>query len=382
MDFAIAPGLSAYDRALRRLYTNRAGTTLVNTPGIDTFRSFIAYLNRTAAAHPTQFILIGSHGDDNAFMKIQFDGAAGANTRYEDLEAADAAHTCEPTNDVILPRPVDASNNPIPPFLLIKGCRIGQSQPFMTKMKDALNGASTDIISVGAPKFFHGMTPVPKGVFEYYLYDFSVFSKTAIANKAALVAAAVAKGYRDIHNNLITQAQYESWIPGNINRGSNAIQRTRLNPSPVTGIATITTGRYRHQHVRIFPFNLNTTSTPLPAAKADRIALVKTQAAALAANPGTNALARTLAATHPFPFFKRYLYNSLNDMIDDLDWTFDVQNADLTIATGKRHEYDINPPMMENGNNNLIFNYYADAGSGTTSVMNFDDRDTRFIVLT
>ena len=273
MDFAFAPGVSAYDRALKRLYTNRAGTTVVDQAGIDTFRGFISFLNRTAAAHPTQFMMIGSHGDDNAYMKLQFDGAGGANTRFEDLEAADTSHSCEPTNVVTSPRPLDGAGNPIPAFLLIKGCRIGQSQPFMTKMKEALNGASTASIGVAAPKFFHGMTPHASGVFEYFCYDFSVFSKTKITNKAALVTAAVAKNYRDIHGTAITSTQYENWIPRNIESTTNTIQRVSINPTPITRVTRITTGRYRYQAPTVFPFNIDTSTTPLPAAPADRIAM-------------------------------------------------------------------------------------------------------------
>ncbi len=121
MDFAFAPGTSTYDVELKRLYRNRPDTKLVEQTFIDTFRSFVAHLNRNAAAHPTRFVMIGSHGDDNAFMQLQFDGARGEHTTWEDLDAADTNKTCELTDDVTLPRPLDSNNNPIPPFVLIIG---------------------------------------------------------------------------------------------------------------------------------------------------------------------------------------------------------------------------------------------------------------------
>ncbi len=379
MDFALAPGPTRYDRALRRLYVNRANTTSLDHNIIDNFRMFISGLNGNAAARPLTHMHLASHGDDNAYMALKYDILTDG-TRWENLEASNVAGNARINDNVIVPRPLDpATNNPIPPFLLIKGCRVGQSLPFLNKFKDVINGTSTVSIGVAAPKFYHLLLVGAQGVFETFLYDFSVFSKTRIANKNDLKTALLAKNYRDIHNNLITDAQFTTWIPRNIHSVDNSLHRINITPSPVPNLARMSAGRYQYKLVTVITYTMDTTGNPLPADLPGRIAYLKTKFAALPTQPGANVFAQSLASTHAFPFYTRYGYASLNDMIDNLDWTFGItRNSPTVVATGKRHEYNVNPVTCENGNNNVIFNYYADAGSGTTSVKNYDDRDPRF----
>jgi hypothetical protein len=379
MDFALAPGPTRYDRALRRLYVNRANTTSLDHTIIDNFRMFISSLNGNAAARPLTHMHLASHGDDNAFMSMKYDMFT-AGTRWENLEASNVAGNARINDNVIVPRPVDpVTNNPIPPFLLIKGCRIGSSLPFLNKFKETINGTSTVTIGVAAPKFYHLLMVGAQGVFETFCYDFSVFSKTRIANKDDLKTALLAKNYRDIHNNLITDTQYTAWIPRNIHSIDNSLHRINITPSPVPNLARMSAGRYQYKLITVITYTMDTTGNPLPPDLPGRIAYLKTKFAALPAQPGANVFAQSLASTHAFPFYTRYGYASLNDMIDNLDWTFGItRNSPTVVATGKRHEYNVNPVTCENGNNNVIFNYYADAGSGTTTVINYDDRDPRF----
>ncbi|MGZ5246588.1 MAG: hypothetical protein ACXWV5_06025 [Flavitalea sp.] len=379
MDFALAPGLTRYDRALRRLYVNRASTTSADFTVIDNFRMFISFLNRTPAARPLHQMHLASHGDDNAYMAMKYDMFT-TGIKWENLDASQTAGRDQVNDNVIVPRPLDpATNNPIPPFLLIKGCRIGQSLPFLNKFKDVINGTSTVTIGVAAPKFYHLLLVGAQGIFETFTYDFSVFSKTRFANKNALKAALVAKPYRDIHNNLITDAQYETWIPARIHTETESLHRITINPSPVPNLARMSGGRYKYKLVDVLTYTMDTTGNPFPAAEPDRIIYLKAKLAGLPTQPGANAFAQSLASTHAFPFYTRYGYTSLDNMVDNLEWTWGItQNSPTVVAVGRRHEYNVNPVTCENGNNNIIFNYYADAGSGTTSVRNFDDRDARF----
>ncbi|MET0244317.1 MAG: hypothetical protein ABW174_12645 [Flavitalea sp.] len=381
MDFAFAPGTTGYDGMLRQLYTNRSSTTLVTTGVASTIKGFIDHL-KAPAVLPAVNLLVGTHGDDNAYMQAQWASGTGysTNTYWEDLDRADTRDDTQIEDAVVITRPTDASGQPILPMFLIKGCRIAVSQPFMDKMKLAINGASSLDITVTAPRFYHYLNSVPgKGVFEAFEYDYKLISKTAITNKAALITALLAKNYTDIHGTAVTLADYNRWIPVRISRDKDPIQPIILNSSPVPRYTAFQCGRYRHTNPTILVFTISGGS--FPAADPARITALRDILVAGAAAPGTNSFFQQLASTHEFPFYERYNYTDIDDMINNLTWTF-TRSGSNWVATGKRHEYDVNPPIVESGNTNLIYNYYAEAGSGTSSLINFTDTDTRFYITT
>ena len=382
MDIAFAPGPTPFDLAINTMFTQRLQTTVIGSPAT-TIADLIQNLNTRNPQSIVNNILIGTHGDDNAFMKIQLNGAFGGHTTYEDLtnEMASLTRPCQIAAAVIDPRPLDAQNLPIPPFVLIKGCRIGQALPFLNKLRDAINGLTTTTVQVAAPIFFEALHAEPQGTFEFLYYDFHHFSKTKVATKAALVAIMQGKHLPDISGTAIANAKWAAWIPDKIHTNKNNIQNVNLNPQPIPHVPTGTFGRYKYSAAKVFNFTVSINSGTLPTAAADRIALLKTQVAALAANPGTNLIAQSLATSHAYPFFTRFGYTGMDDLIDNLSWTFTRQDAQNLYCDGIRHEYNINPPIVSATNNELIFNYYA-ANTQTTSVRLYSDLDPRFFVIT
>ncbi|MEO7047105.1 MAG: hypothetical protein ABI091_17515, partial [Ferruginibacter sp.] len=60
-----------------------------------------------------------------------------------------------------------------------------------------------------------------------------------------------------------------------------------------------------------------------------------------------------------------YEYTSVDDMIDNLVWTGTPASR---IYKGSRYEYYSAPPVVDNNaNNELMFNFYATSGKGSTS---------------
>lgn len=382
MDYAFAPGPTAYDLALKNMLSHRDTTTLIDVPFVTTIRNLVTQLGSKVPPNPLTHVVIGSHGDDNAYMKIQLNGAFGEHTTYEDMvqEMTAATRHCQFPDNVVNPRPKDSSNNPIPCFVFIKGCLIGKSPVFLKKLKDVFNGLSSTPIQVAAPRFYHSILPVAQGTLELFCYHFEHYSKTKVKDKAALEALMAAKGFKDIHGTAIPAANWKRWIPANIHSKQKDLQQVKLNPTPIKGKTGAKVGRYKYEAVTIITFTVRISSGSLPTTSVDRLALLRTQMQTVAANPGTNLLAQSLVATHVFPYFKRYDYTSLNDMIDNLDWSYNPQDAQTMLCIGKRHQYNVNPPLVSATNNELIFNYYAN-NTKTTSSRMFADNDARFLKL-
>jgi hypothetical protein len=386
MDFAFAPGATKYDKIIRKMFTYRTGTTLVNKKGVNTIDDFFNQLT-TVVTTPLTYVLIGTHGDEAGYMKIQLDKTTNptthkidANTDFEIMERGMAAvpRVCQLADAVINPRPVDSNNVPIDPYISIRGCRIGVMTPFIQKFKDVVNGLSTTDVAVAAPKFYHEVYQKAQGVFEGFNYDFHIFSPTAIASKADLVAKldGLTTKYQDIYGTDITTAQWNTWIPKKITKEVDPLVRTKLNPSPIPRFPSLKSGRYKYARRNVVNFTMSTSAGTLPTTQATIVPFLKTLVNNQAANPGTDPFWLMFASTHPFPFFKRHEYDTIDDMIDGLEW---ILNTKSRVYTGRRYEYYVSPPVVNNNaNNELIFNFHAAPGSGTTASITFADDDSNY----
>src|SRR6476620_77688 len=379
MDFAFAPGASTYDNILRHLLSFRPQTTVVSGNNISTINDFINDLT-TRATSPAGTILIASHGSESAWMRAQLNQGTGfdPNTTYEALEqAATAPQSCQVAASVIDPRPVDANNNPITPFVFIKGCRIGKSLPFIQKFKDVVNGLSATSIELCAPKFYHVVYELnATGVFEYFEYDFHVYSRDAIATKADLVTALTAAAYDDVHGNAVPAANWNTWVPRNINRNQDPLLTVNIASSPVTNFATHRAGRYQFKNETIYTWTVGSgfTLPPANATQSDLATFMDSQLQAYIASADPHA--HWLESSHPFPYYERFGYTSLNDMITNLRW---LRNGVSLPYVGKRYDYHVSPPVIANNTNNeLIYNFYANPAGSSTSTHAFDDNDALF----
>ncbi|KAA9038476.1 hypothetical protein FW778_13010 [Ginsengibacter hankyongi] len=377
MDFAFAPGATGYDNIMRTMFTNRASTTLVNTTGVNSIKDFFNHLS-THVSPPLTNILIGTHGNESGWMNVQLDPAFDAHTTYEALEKAFAPPTrsCQLADNIINPRPVDSNNQPIDPSVFIRGCRIGVMTPFIQKLKDVINGLSTTDVGVAAPLFYHVVYSLAQGVFEAFNYDFHIFKSTSVANKTDLVALLDAVGYTDMYGTDITTAQWNIWVPSRITKAVDPLVRVKLNPSPVTRLTTLKAGRYKFQRSNVVTLRMDPSVGTLPTTQGTIVPFLKTLMNNQAANAGTDAFWLMFQNTHPLPFYKRYEYDSLDDMVDGLEW---ILNSKSRVYTGRRYEYYVSPPVINNNaNNELVFNFYASPAGGATSSNMFADDESDY----
>jgi hypothetical protein len=383
MDYAFDPRSTRYDKVIRTMFSYRPNTTVVQGPGLNTVEDFFNNLANNVST-PLTNVLLGSHGNEAAQMALEFVDGFGY-TSYEALEFAINGvikRQCQLVDKIINPRPQDSSHQPIPAFVFIKGCRIGIAVPFLQKMKEVINGLSTTQIGVSAPKFFYELySKTPQGIFECFLYDFHAYMNKPFTTKADLIAELKKPkyGYKDIYGTSITDNQWNGWIPRNIRKTIDPLLNLTLNPSPVNNFPSLKAGRYKYEITSILTWKVDSSvpNSSLPKNKAAIPAFLKQQLKDTAANPPIDDdFAPTLQDTHPFPFFKRNGYNSIDELVDGNDWVPSHANRWFK---SQRHEYSVSPPLIKNNNNNeLIFNFYAAPGGGATSSNMFTDTDPKY----
>jgi hypothetical protein len=248
--------------------------------------------------------------------------------------------------------------------------------PFIQKFKGVVNGLSTTDIEVAAPLFYHVVYEMKQGIFEAFNYDFHIFSNAAVADKAALVTLLDAVGYIDTYGTAITTAQWNGWVPTDITKEVEPLVRVKLNPTPITRLPSLKAGRYKFQRSTVVNFTMSQSVGTLPTTRATIVPFLKTLVNNQAANPGTDPFWLMFQATHDLPFYKRYEYDTIDDMIDGLEW---ILNAKSRVYSGRRYEYYVSPPVIENNaNNELIFNFYASPTGGATASKKFADGDANY----
>jgi hypothetical protein len=383
MDFAFDPRGTKYDVTIRKMFSLRKDTTVVQQQFINTVDDFFNYLANNVST-PLTNILLGSHGNEAGQMALEFTDGFGF-TSYEALVFCIKGfkRKCQLVDKIINPRPLDpTTHQPIPAFIFIRGCRIGVAVPFLQKMKEVVNGLSTTPVSISAPKFFIELYDQAQGIFECFLYDFHAYMNTPFTTRDALIAELkLAKySYKDIYGTAITDAQWQDWVPKDFKKTKDPLLSADLNPSPIANFPSLMSGRYKFERVPDILTWLVDDSVPaasIPKTKAAYPAFLKQQMNDRAAHPGIDDdFGLSLQSTHPFPFYVRNGYKSIEEMVDGMEWS---QSKDLRTFKGARYEYTVSPPIIKNNNKNeLIFNYYAAPGSGTTSSSMFGDNDPTY----
>ena len=375
MDYAFAPGTTAYDNIMKDLFNQRPNTSLINQAGITRVDQFIDHLETDAGVtRPVEDMFIASHGNDGGWLQIQFadidadgDGNPDTNTTYEVLEIADT------TNVADIPATVRGAASQFH----IKGCKIGQNYavPFVEKIKAALGG----VVPVTAPKHFHEVWyRTDLGVLEYLGYDFSVVQASAFANRNALLAAFGAAGLLFIDGSAIPANFWNSRIPAKVGTGRRTMSYTvNLSPvlTPVNGSAMNSLRlnldeSFRHDAER-FTFTLNYGAGTPPASDAAKKADMQT-------SMGGEVV---FQVAHPFPMYARYEYNNLTDFVNGFTWAFTYnKNNHLMRCVGTRHRYTLIVPITDPANNNLYYNFYPYAGNPTPLTKQLLEADARFFL--
>ena len=167
MDYAFVPGVTDYEKLLKRVMQSRTNTTLINTVGIATIADFLQSL--VTNSQQAENLILGAHANDETFA-IAFDSTTQppnpSNGRdYEMLLAVDAAGT------IHIPAAVRTPTT----NCYIKGCDVGadSTKPFLELLKKCLDNPQ----QLNAPKFFHDLADdFGNGILEYMRVEYRVMS--------------------------------------------------------------------------------------------------------------------------------------------------------------------------------------------------------------
>lgn len=382
MDYAIAPKTDDVTTTLNEMISRRVPTTTM--VDVSTVREFITELNNDLANHPVDDLVVGAHANSEgkwyiALFPGQKDNAGKATTRtdFENIE-----QTLEPgmlTRQIRIDADTVGFTTPPPTHLLhIKGCNLGKSVPFLTKLKEALGGR----VLVSAPKHFQGAYGLKakgnNGSFEFMSYEFQVQTPArkvgkgfeGFASRADLIAALVTAQFRYV-GGPVPDADWEALIPKKIAQtqtfeiavslgGTVAGQKQLvMSPDPKTGLGG---GRQLRVYVAktVWPF-------PVPSG---------TQAAKEAALKARIATDPRYQTNHVWPFYERIGFGSLDDYMAGHHWSFDKK-----VGIGRRIEYTVVIPVTDTSGAKpkLFFNFYPAAGAAQAAITNgIPPGDSRF----
>jgi hypothetical protein len=324
---------------------------------------------RTAALASTaaESLILCAHANDYAqfFMllsdeheqTVKSEKRKAAAVLYEDLEKAVSSGAINIPGPVLLPRPLDANGQPIPAYVHIKGCRIGDNTKFLQKFKEALGGQ----VLITAPTYFHELFESgasDDGIYEYMGHSFVVFSTTKVATRKALIDQFKAKNYKLMDGSDVPDTLWHTWIRKDYFKVRKREVLIDVTPSPKVGKFAVyggSWGDYRHQ-IEKFTFTLPNAASQ-PKDRPGRLTVLHDQ---MKADPQF--------ATSAYPVYERYGHVTFDKFFDARFWSFSVdkKSGDL-LAVGTRHAYTCNiPTVVQQGKAFVLkdFNYYAYSGVG------------------
>lgn len=364
-DYAFAPIPKKHYRGLRELFRRRTNTTVIHSKPLRTGEHFLDHLDTQARTmvitSPVGDLIIGSHGNDRGWLEIDLDNMAPVYTNYEVLEQAVTS------GSVNIPRVLRERTDGtlVATEFHIRACLIGRCLPFMQKYKQALGGGT---ISVTGPLHFHCWWCAPhQGYFEFLGYGFKVARRDRIpnANRAQLLAAFQAKGYKYIDGTNVPNNMWQTWTPNNFNKKKTRV-RVYVNLGQTIGtLSRLRVERqFRHKVVR-FQFTISGLGANPPHKNARMNAL---------RNEITKH--RLFSSSHSYPMYQRHGFSTANDFINGFNWTFSWKHSNL-VCRGRRHEYWALIPLTDPTTGNLIFNFYANPGSTYSQIVTLRETDNR-----
>jgi hypothetical protein len=375
-DYAFVPGTSSFELEMQGVMDHRPQTIRIQDPLVDNLAGFIAALaNSTSITNPIRHLIVGSHASPEGDLFIPMTIASPTIITYEDLEAAEKSRSLVIDARLLQPRPVGGSGTAggtaagtlIAPALLIRGCRIGNTLPFLNKLKDALGRTVTVI----APKHFHiaAHQARPPAAAEYMGYSFAINRATAFGTKAEAVAAFTRRGFTRIDGSPVPARSWNDWIPDRTfnNAGDQNLRAAVIIPA--TRSPDTIPARWRHRPRTFLATGGSVHLQQDPGTEAGRKKAVRDDL--------VNNLPR-YQASHPFPEYVRWGYTTMDEFMNGWTWAFNFDSSTkLLHYNATRHEYVVIRPIVDPANNNVFMNYYPIGGTGQI-LEQLDPSDTRF----
>jgi hypothetical protein len=364
MDFGFSPGLDDHLRDLRGMFARQTNTTLIDKRGVTTVRQFITHLNTSATiSKPIGDLLIGTHANDEGQLSILMLSGQRNWTIFETLETTlrDATRSIKIPDNLI----GFTTGDPITHAVHLKGCNVGNAQPFLLKLKEAFGGN----VNVTAPIFFHGATPGrQQGMFEYMGYEFVIRRPTPFPDRKAALSAFDGAQFPLIDGTTtVPTADWNTLIPANPNRTREEQVVSKLGVTLARRSTIHTPRKYRVVPITFGPWTVPfSDAASVPTDKSDQLL-------ELEIHLKTD---QRFQPTHPFPQWTREGFANLTAFVSGYTWDCRRRGASL-VCFGHRLLYEVvlaitdpatTPATGSFWQGNLIFNFYPNTNSTLTPI--------------
>lgn len=386
MDYAFSPG-GGYNFLGRRLLERRPNTVVIRQRSIRDVESFIEHLVATAIdgkinEERVGDLLIFSHGDATAWMKIDLDtssvgpdGKPAKETTYEVVKQAVASQS-------VLIHPALHEADPAIPFdVHIRGCQIGQSEALVKKLKEAFGSPR----SVTAPKYIHRAggvgvrskrlrKKIKYGSYEYLAYLFRLTRKDTpkgtpkdprtapFETREQVIDAFHNHGFKFIDESAenrrspIPKSSWDGWLRRDLDpKKEGRSQRKRF----VKLGQDIREGHSKLRLWHVFWHEIDRVPITVPG---------------VTSNPGNrpakeSRLREYISARRDFqtpdpqtdgvPAYERFENTSAIDFLDSFTWrcTWRKKKNEL-FCVGTRHVYTLEVPIVDATTQYLLFNLF------------------------
>jgi hypothetical protein len=305
---------------------------------------------------PIKDILIVSHANGGGFLFMKLrNNSQSDRISYDELENFFNEQNRPQMNSRYIR---DNAN------IYIRGCNIGKESRFLSLIKRLFGNN----VTVTAPKHIDRFAFITYGStthrYENMLYHFIIYNRTALANKQQVVDAFYNRtpSFEDVFNHSITEAQFDSWVPQNINNNSTA---NHPCSNPIDNHLTVER-EFRHRIDNpLYNYNITLESNPQDD---QRIGILR----------GFLSSDDTMKSSHTFPAYEQLGYSSLDDFVDNLNWQFNWNNSSNTLnCRGSRHSYELRIPITD-ANNILFVNAFLNTGNRQYVYQQILETDSRF----
>jgi hypothetical protein len=390
MDFFFVPGDTVAEKAAKKYFPKRPGTTLIKPkPVKNHLAGFLETLGSTSSiTPPIGDIIVVAHGT-GVHYSIALAGSVPSPADFEKVVAADSTDKIRIDAALVTPSGGGAQTTIT---VRLMGCNVGQGRPLIEKFQSAMTPTG-GAIKIIAPLHFDEVhsKDIKGGLLEYLAHRFTLRVKDRfkdvqgppiITARDALLDAFHKANFKYLDGTNIPAGAWKDWVPNEIHppRARSKQQFgffVDLDP-PANGQTNVKIHREYRFEVTPVPF---TVRAPDPGNDHDRIELLR-RTLPNAKNP---AGLKLYDPNYPWPLWKRMGFTTLDDFVDKLAWQ-DVFNAKTSTHnfTADLLEYTVmlpltDPPAAPAAPKMKFYNFYPD-GAGTAD-MHIDETNTNLYLI-
>jgi hypothetical protein len=375
-DFGFGTGNDGFNRLGRQYVEARPDTRVLFTRRMNSVEDFVDRLENDADIEaPIGNLYVVSHANEEGWLQIRLDDVRRpfGGTNYEVAEEAEQSGSVD--LDTCLFEPADGGPT-LRRFLRIVGCNVGKAEPFVNKLSDAFGPH----VRVRAPRHLNVIVRRRRGIFECLEYSFELAVPDPLANRAAVVQAFQAEGFEFYEGTAADPNLFDAWIPRRLNgrflRQGGSVTSRHEHGRPTLGRRIDGEEELRIgielEHVRrAYTFHINFAGVDAPTRPPEQMDVLR------------DSIRRVpiFDDAHPYPQYRRYGYDSVDEFIDGWSWRFQRprRNRRRLNCTATRHDYRISVPLVHIDTGHLIHNFIPLRGSDTAARFEIPENDPGLI---